>query len=293
MIQSLDRQHRVAGPHMTLIAMTSEFGSLSLDVAMSLGAERGLDVVHHDQVEHHVADKLAVSEDVVRRYFEGRVSIREQWSIDPAKFCRFNSEELLGLALRGNVIIRGLDAIALLRTVPHVLCVRICASMPTRIERAMMIWRLTDRTATLRAIENRDKAQARIAQGWLGKDWQDPALYHVSLNTDQLSIDSCVACLSSLTQDQRFVETEASRQTLADLLVATRIRIALERGIGPKHHIEVAVDKGDVVLTGSLGNEAAFRQAVGLARAVAGVGHVEYSISDDRRRKTDGRPVYW
>ena len=121
---------------MAVIAMTREMGSLGKDVAAGLAEQMGLTVVHHELVEHHLAEKLGVQESTVHRYLEGEASLLERWKIDKQKLSRFTAEEILELAQKGNVIIRGWGATGVLRHIPHVLRVRVCADMGFR-ERVM------------------------------------------------------------------------------------------------------------------------------------------------------------
>src|SRR4029450_6032418 len=95
---------------MTVIAMTREMGALGKDVAAGLAEQMGLTGVHHELVEHHIAEKLGVKESTVHRYLEGEASLLERWKIDKQKLSRFTAEEILELAQKGNVIIRGWGA---------------------------------------------------------------------------------------------------------------------------------------------------------------------------------------
>ena len=60
---------------MTVIAMTREMGSLGKDVAAGLADQMGLTVVHHELVEHNLAERLGVQESAVHRYLEGGASL--------------------------------------------------------------------------------------------------------------------------------------------------------------------------------------------------------------------------
>ena len=63
---------------MPVIAMTREMGSLGKDVAAGLTDQLGLAVVHHELVEHHLAERLGVKESTVHRYLEGEASLLEE-----------------------------------------------------------------------------------------------------------------------------------------------------------------------------------------------------------------------
>ena len=72
--------------------------------------QMGLTVVHHELVEHKLAERLGVHESAVHRYLEGGASLLERWKIDKQKLSRFTAEEIIELAKKGNVVIRGWGA---------------------------------------------------------------------------------------------------------------------------------------------------------------------------------------
>jgi len=185
---------------MTVIAMTREMGSLGKDVAAGLADQMGLTVVHHELVEHNLAERLGVQESAVHRYLEGGASLLERWKIDKEKLSRYTAEEILELAKQGNVVIRGWGAVAILRAVPHVLRVRVCAPMPSR-ERVMVerLGLMIPNAATSEILQN-DAAHARIMRGFFGVNWEDPQLYHVVLNTGAVPVDACVSIVRLLAE---------------------------------------------------------------------------------------------
>jgi hypothetical protein len=54
------RRQELMEASMTVIAMTREMGSLGKDVAAGLADQMGLTVVHHELVEHNLAERLGV-----------------------------------------------------------------------------------------------------------------------------------------------------------------------------------------------------------------------------------------
>src|SRR5215471_9082251 len=233
---------------MAVIAMTREMGSLGKDVAAGLADQMGLTVVHHELVEHHLAERLGVKESTVHRYLEGEASLLERWKIDKEKLSRFTAEEILELAQKGNVIIRGWGAVAVLRAVPHVLRVRVCAPMPSR-ERVMAerLGLKSPAEATSEILQN-DAAHARIMRGFFGVNWEDPQIYHLVLNTGNVPIDACVKIVRLLAERPEFQESEETRSVLADKLIESRVRTAL--GDSTSLPITISVVKGKVTLSG-------------------------------------------
>src|SRR5947207_1468942 len=122
---------------MTVIAMTRELGSLGTEVAAGLADRLGLTIIDSEIVANAIAERLGVGEGAVRRYVDGSASLLERWQINRRKLSRYTCEEILGLAQRGNVLIRGWGAAMLLHDMPQVISVRVCAPMGHRV-RVMM-----------------------------------------------------------------------------------------------------------------------------------------------------------
>jgi hypothetical protein len=114
---------------MTVIAMTSEIGSFGLDVAAGLAAWLGLGIIQSDIVANSIAARLRVDESAVLHYVSGSASLLERWQIDRRKLFHYAAEEILRLAQRGNVLIKGWGVATLLRDLPGVI------SLGARIKR--------------------------------------------------------------------------------------------------------------------------------------------------------------
>ena len=258
---------------MAVIAMTREMGSLGKDVAAALADQMGLTVVHHELVEHHLAEKLGVQEDAVHRYLEGEASLLERWRIDKQKLSRFTAEEILELAQKGKVIIRGWGAAGVLRHIPHVLRVRICADMGFR-ERVMTRQLGLEAADARRDIDRSDAAHAAIVRSFFGVDWQNPLIYHLVLNTGSVPIETCVTIVRLLAERPEFQETEETRSVLANKLVESRVRAALGDAFATP--IDIRVEKGKVTLTGTtMGPIGNIEEVV---RSVPGVTDVENRV---------------
>ena len=53
---------------MVVIAMTREMGTLGKDVAQGIADQLDLQVIHHEIVEHDLAERLHLQESAVHRY---------------------------------------------------------------------------------------------------------------------------------------------------------------------------------------------------------------------------------
>ena len=214
---------------MPVIAMTREMGSLGKDVALGLAEKLAIEIVHHEMVEHNLAERAGVAESAVHRYLEGTSTLLERWKLDKNRLSLLTAEEILAIAARGNVLIRGWGANHLLRDVDHVLCVRICAPMRFRVQAMKQRLATQDDAVTRHEIEVNDTAHSSVIEQFFGGDWRSPELYDIVLNTERTSIAACVAQILALVQSPEFEETEASRNVLADKLASARKRSALHR----------------------------------------------------------------
>src|SRR5262249_44323144 len=153
---------------MAVIAMTREMATLGKDVAAGLAARLDLIVVHHELVEQGIAERAGMPESAVHRFLEGEATLLERWKVDRRRMSRYTAQEILQLAFKGNVLIRGWGAAYLLRLIPHVICVRICAPMAFREQVLMQRLGLTDRAVARAEIEGNDRAHNGTMQKLFG-----------------------------------------------------------------------------------------------------------------------------
>jgi cytidylate kinase len=282
---SLDREDAMA-----VIAMTREMATLGKDVAAGLAERLGLDIVHHELVEHDIAERAGMRESEVHRFLEGEASFLDRWKIDTKRLSHYTAQEILELAVKGDVLIRGWGATYLLRSVPHVVCVRICAPMPFREQVLMQRLGIEDRAAARSAIASNDAAHSRTMQRLFGIDWMDASLYAVVLNTARVSVPDCVEHIVRVAASAAFQETAESRSTLKDELILSRVRSALDRhfgsGLAAFGGIQAAISSGVVTLTGATSDERVIVEAVRLVHGVEGVAGVESKIAHIAFRPT-------
>lgn len=266
---------------MAVIAMTREMGTLGKDVAQGLADRLGLEVVHHELVENDIATRSGLRESEVRRFLGGEASLIGQWRMDRKRLSHFTAQEILELAARDNVLIRGWGATYLLREVPHIVCVRICAPIDFRTQVLMQRLGIGDADAARREIERSDAAHNGTMQRLFGADWTDATLYAAALNTARVPPADCVDHIVRLVESEHFRQTAQSRAMLTDRLIEARVRSALrdrfETGLQAMG-IEVEVKDSQVVLMGAASDDRIITELVRTAAAVPGVARVQSQI---------------
>jgi osmotically-inducible protein OsmY len=263
---------------MTVIALTQEMGSLAKDVADRLAADLGLQVMRHEVVDH-VSSRMHVPTSLINRLREGKAGAIERLRADRASLAVYVTEELLEVAERGDVVLRGWGATAVLRPVPHVVCVRITRPFGKRAAWLREQLGSGEANDAEEEIRRSDRAHAARMHAQFGVTWGDPLLYDLVLNTDRLSVESCAEQIAALSRRPEFAETEASRAILRDMSLEARVRSVL-RGDAATQNVDVTVSSnaGRVVLSGMVLDADEVPAAERVVAAVPGVAGVDNQL---------------
>jgi len=263
---------------MPVIALTQGMGSLAQDIAEQLAAELNLATLQHEIAER-VAEKMHVSRSLINRLRGGKAGTLERLRTDRHAMALYSAEEVLEAAAKGNVVIRGWGATQLLRGVPHVPCIRIMRPFDKRVQWLMNEIDTDDRSVAEAEIQRSDQANASRMHEQFGVEWNQPVLFDMVLNTDRLSVDTCVQMIKGLLARPEFAETEASRALLQGMALSARVRAAL-RADEHTEGVDITIDSTDgrVTLRGIVADEAEKAAAVRVAAAVAGVQSVDNQL---------------
>lgn len=260
---------------MPVIALTQEMGSLAKDVALRL-AEVGKLEVMRNEVADTVAGRMQVPASLIRRLREGKAGLVERLSTDKEQVALFSAEEVFAQAVRGNVVLRGWGATCLLRPVRHVVRVRITRPFEQRVAWLMDHLGTDHREAAESEVRRSDAAHAARMNAQFGVTWGDPLLYDMVLNTDRLSVDSCVEQILQLARRAEFQETADSRAVLEGLALSARVRAALKANESTSD-VDVQIDSrnGQVTLSGIVVSDKERNETERVAATVAGIGKVD------------------
>jgi cytidylate kinase len=263
---------------MPVIALTQGMGSLSKDIAEQLADELQLSTLQHE-VADRVAEKMHVSRSLINRLRSGQAGTLERLRADRQAMALYTAEEVLEAAAKGNVVIRGWGATMLLRPVPHIPCVRIMRPFDKRVQWLMDEIGTDDRSAAEAEIRRSDESNASRMQDQFGVTWNEPVLFDAVLNTDRLSVASCVQAIRTLLARPEFQETPESRALLQGLAVSARVRAAL-RAHEETDGVDVTIEcsHGRLMLSGIVASDDEKAASAQVAAAVAGVQSVDNQL---------------
>jgi cytidylate kinase len=264
---------------MPLVAMTREMGSLGKDVAAGVAARSNKKVVYHEIIEP-IANKMRLRKSHVERFLEGKSGIWERLTTDKTSLSIFTADETFKFLRDDSTgVIRGWGAVHLLRNIPHVLRVRVCAPLETRVAR-MMERLSTDNRETVEAeIQLSEEAHTAITRRHFNINWRDPENYDLVLCTERLTVEECVDEIEGMLRRPSFQETPESVRMVENLSLEWSVRSALRRD--PRTtgtSITVQVRDGVASLQGVVDTQAEAQAAADVAAGVEGVSAVDNQL---------------
>jgi len=272
---------------MPVIAITREMGSLGKDVASGLGEALALPVIYHEVIDH-LADRMRVRRSHVVNLLDGKAGLLQRLTADQTSLFIHSADEIIAKALEGQgAVIRGWGATHLMRDIPHVVTVRVCAPVETRRKRMCERLGTGDVALVAEEIHRNDEAHTAIVKRHYGLQWTDAEHYDVVLNTERVSVDECVDEVLGIVRSPKFAETEASRAKLEDLALSAHVWAALRRSAETRDtRATVSASAGVVAVSGCSTEE--MLKIIEIAIAVPGVRDVKYRP----RESDDLRPAF-
>ncbi len=272
---------------MPVISMSQEMGSLGKDVAHQIADALGLTLVGDQMISDLVAVKMQKSKSAIRRHREGRASLLERIETKRKSLAVYSAEEIYEYAAKGNTLIRGWGATYLLRSISHVLCVRVCAPLEKRVQWLMERLDTDDEAFAQEEIRRSDVARRANITYWFNKTKGNPLDYDLVLNTERVSIESCVELIRLTVSRPEFQQTEASQRQLLNLTLESKVHLAFNSNPGTEDiEISVEADNAKVILTGIVVDDKEREACESTVAKVSGVEEVDNRLKIIRGAKS-------
>lgn len=268
---------------MPVIAMSREMASLGKAVAIGLAQDLGLTLLEHELMQWKNGQRQhGVS--LVSRFTVRLPHSLAHWGKRENTSGLYTAEEIFDAATDGNVLIRGWGGPYLLRDIPHIIRVRVCAPMEFRIDVLMERLGINDRRQARKEIESSDAAHARTMLALYNVDYRDPLLYHLVVNSEEVAVPDAVELIKQLSARPAFQETDQSRSILADHRLQAHVLAALQgdastRQIADQLGIYLEPGTGNIAISGVVTSAQRKRDAELVVRGVAGVVQVANNLT--------------
>ncbi|MGQ0701559.1 MAG: AAA family ATPase [Gemmatimonadales bacterium] len=190
-----------------IVTISRQFGAGGSEVARRVAAVLGWKLVDNDLIDR-VAEQAGLPREEVARKEERAPGFLERLiraltravpelfprpaekvpEPEEARLVRVTGQVVAEQCAQGNVVVVGRGAPAVLRHQPDAIHVKVVAPRPFRLRTAMQRFGI-DGAEAERTLEETDGGRARYHTQYYGRDWNDPANYHLVLNTEALGYD--------------------------------------------------------------------------------------------------------
>jgi cytidylate kinase len=259
---------------MAVVTISRGSASGGLLLAQKLGEKLGYEIVSREDVIREAAH-FGASEESLQEALLKPPTFWDRFKHERRRYLVFVQAALCERAAKDRIIYHGNAGHLLLECLPHVLCIRLIATMPFRIRQVMERQHL-DQEGAIRCIENADRQRRDWTRFLYGKDWLDPLLYDLVINLKTLTVESAAELAAKAVQRPEFQPTDASRKAMADLVLASRVKAALAADEKTASvDITVQADDGVVSLRGRIRPESLVEPIIAVAGAVEGVQKID------------------
>jgi len=255
---------------MSIVAMSETVGSWGTAIGRGLATTLGWEFADREIITK-AAESFGEGVGELRHATEERPTMWDRFRESQHRYAAYVEAIVLDMAARDNVVLVGRASTVILRDVRHALRVRVIAPERVRAERIEAQQGLT-LDGALEYVRHGDHDLAARVRFLYRLDWEAPLLYDVVLNTERLSVTAAVGVLRQMLADERFVTTDASRQTLRDRSLAALARAALlAEPTTRSRTIGVIASGGFVELTGRIATDTERQTAEAVVGRIPGV----------------------
>lgn len=188
----------------TIITIGRQFGSGGRELGKVLSRKLGIpfydkELLHQAATEAGINPEFfAGSDERMPRFFNSTISMSlaasslpwyPGYTISDNPLYQAQSRFIHSLAEKGPCIIVGRTADYVLRDLPGVVSVFLCASLSDRADRIMRRSDIANKPKAVRMAEKIDKLRASYYNFYTDKRWGDPTSYDITFNSSAMSID--------------------------------------------------------------------------------------------------------
>ena len=187
-----------------IITIGRQFGSGGRELGKVLSRKLGIpfydkELLHQAATEAGINPEFfASSDERMPRFFNSSISMSlaggslpwyPGYTISDNPLYQAQSRFIHSLAEKGSCIIVGRTADYVLRDLPGVVSVFLCASLSDRADRIMRRSDIANKPKAVRMAEKIDKLRASYYNFYTDKRWGDPMSYDITFNSSAMSID--------------------------------------------------------------------------------------------------------
>jgi cytidylate kinase len=263
---------------MNFITLTRKMGTDGSKIAARIADQLQYRLYDTEAIENAARemgflDDVKAVDEKVPSLFDRLFSHRPEIYLD-----RLNSV-IYDLASKGNAVFLGRGSHVLLKNLKCALHVRVTASPEQRVKN--LVGRGFQREEAIKEIRRSDHERAAFIKFAFGVDWEDPELYDVVLNMDNMTVDLAADTVLHMacTEEIRARSTDAMSSLAMAGLVRRAEAALIEGGFSLTALSVNAVEPGKILLSGFMHEQPdKAHEAEEVLRRVKGVEAVDNQI---------------
>ena len=264
---------------MAIITISRQVAALGDEISSALAKELGYTFIDRKMIEKRIIE-LGFPAEKMKKYDERKPGFFASLAKDRDEYLDYLQTAVLEAALANNCILIGRGAFVILEDLPNRIAVRFIAKDPERISRLMREFNWDEKQAQARVDES-DANRFGFHKSFFNLVNEDPALFHLVINTGLVDIITVVNVIASLVKSTVTPEKEtASKIKIESLLKAQRLvnTLIFEYKLNINFLHAVIHDK-TIVLQGVADSAALSEKAVSIASSLMTNYTVESAIS--------------
>ncbi len=183
---------------MAIITLARQVAAKGDEVAQDLAAKLDYKFITRKQIEERIIE-LGFPQDKLPKYDERKPGFFASMAKDRDAYQNLSQYAMLEAAAKGNIIIIGRGAFALFQSVPNHISVRLIASEKVRIARLMEEFGWNEKLAK-QHIQESDANRNGFHKNFYNIDIDNPANFHMLLNTGSIAINDCGHIIAEFTR---------------------------------------------------------------------------------------------
>ena len=181
------------------------------------------------------------------------------------------------LASRGNAVFLGRGSHILLRAFKCALHIRVTASLENRIR--TLVERGFQREAAIKAIHKSDHERGAFIKFSFGVDWENPELYDIVVNMDNLTVEMAVNAVLHISSSEEIKARSVDAMRSLEMMGLSRRAEAALIEAGLIHGPSISVlEPGKIQLTGFVAEEVTKTKAEEVLKGVKGIQSIDNQI---------------
>jgi cytidylate kinase len=211
----------------TMAIITISRGSYSKgkEIAEKVAAKLGYECIYRALLLE-ASEHFNIPEIRLVRALHDAPSVLERFTHGKERYVAFIENAFLERVRKDNVVYHGLAGHFFLRGVQHGLKVRVMADLDDRVRWEAERENIKEAEAR-HLLKKDDYERRRWALALYGIDTRDPVLYDLVVNIGNMEVECAIEMIVHATQTPCFASTPESQRALDNLVLASRVRVAV------------------------------------------------------------------